>query len=95
MQIQIKIKKLNPQTGVGDKYGDYWETPPPLPLLSRFLFSVMIIAIIMMIIIMVIIMMIMMTFMMFFVTVVIMIILAKIFMMIDQESETLRDRFDN
>ena len=65
MQIQIKIKKLNPQTGVGDKYGDYWETPPPLPLLSRFLFSVMIIAIIMMIIIMVIIMIIMMTFMMF------------------------------
>ena len=57
MQIQIKIKKLNPQTGVGDKYGDYWETPPPLPLLSRL--------IIMMIIIMVIIMMIMMTFMMF------------------------------
>jgi len=23
------------KTGVGDKYGDYWETPPPLPLLSR------------------------------------------------------------
>ena len=51
--------------------------------------------IIMMIIIMVTIMMIMMTIMMFFVTIVIMIILVKIFIMIDQESETLRDRFDN
>jgi len=26
------------KTGVGDKYGDNWETPPPLPLLSRFFF---------------------------------------------------------
>ena len=92
MQIQIQTKKSNSQTGVGDKYGDYWETPPPLPLLSRLLFPVMIMVIIMMIIIMVIIMMIIM---MVFVTIVIMIILAKIFMMIDQESETLRDRFDN
>ena len=38
IQKQIQTKKLNSQTGVGDKYGDYWETPPPLPLLSRFFF---------------------------------------------------------
>ena len=28
------------QTGVGDKYGDYWETPPPLPLLSRLIMMI-------------------------------------------------------
>ena len=38
IQIQVQTKKLNSQTGVGDKYGDYWETPPPLPLLSRLFF---------------------------------------------------------